>query len=1129
MDALEIARQIAARLHAEAVGRGLDPWAPFEFAKAEAERRGIDIEPSAPGAAMLDGARAVFLPDAADRIILYEDVGSDFEKAFLICHELGHVELGDDRSPCEIDLTRSSEAAPVGSERVIDHNRRKRREVQMDLFAREFLLPRDVARELHIDGKMSAAPIAKKLGAPYDMVAQQLFDALLLPPVVAEDRPERPPPTLNDAQRDAVLHRGVAYLLKAGPGTGKTQTLTARVSALVENDVDPRSILVLTFSNKAAGEMSDRIAARNPQAAAAMWIGTFHAFGLDLLRRFGDRLGISPGFRMIDRAEQVELLENEFPRLGLVHYRDLYDPTSKIADLLDAISRAKDEVVGPERYAELAAEMAAAATDDESRLAAQAADEVARVYARYEVLKGPGRIDFGDLVMLPTMLLETDETSREHFAATYAHVLVDEYQDVNRASVRLLKQLRPQGTNLWAVGDIRQSIYRFRGASSHNMDLFETEDFPGAKSARLKVNYRSMREIIDTFTGFAKTMDAGDKAGTDLCADRGRSLSLTQLRTTDIPGATSALIADAVAEQLKAGHPYRDQAVLCSGNDRLADIGRDLEALGVPVLYLGSLLERPEIKDLLSILSLLTDPRGMGLVRTACLAEYPMDLADLGAALNALRDEDTMPPRWLSGAAIFGAVSPSGQASLASIARVLAGFDANSAPWSVLAAFLLDRTDVAQRLASSTKVAERSAAIAVWQFMNFLRTQPSGKGLRVPRFLARVRRLLRLSDERDLRHLPAAAQGIDAVRLMTIHGAKGLEFPVVHLPGMNISTLPRSCRLPACPAPQGMIAGATGTAEDEFRAGHDEEQQCIFYVGLSRARDRLILYAENRTKTAKRSLSPFIDQCGPSIERCTLVPSQTLPPSPDTLPIKVEAEGRRYHASQLALYRKCPRRFFYTHVLRIGGRREMSPFMLMHEAVRVVVDEVTQGGSFANDAALARRIADECAVQGIVDDGYVEDYRGFATAMVRFFIGCRDGHQPQAKTALSLKFGEDEVLVTPDEMLIAPDGGMVLRRCRSGHHRKSDDDDIAAAALLLAAAETLPGATVEIVYLADELIKPVEITQKKLETRRGWIGECLQGASDGLFRKEESSFTCPGCPALIICGAVPPGTLKIIS
>jgi superfamily I DNA/RNA helicase len=1115
MDALEVARQIAAQLHAEAVARGLDPWAPFEFAKAEAERRGIDTEPTAPGAAMLDGGRAIFLPDEADRMILYEDIGTDFEKAFLICHELGHVELGDDRTPCEIDLTRSSEAAPVGSERVIDHNRRKRREVQMDLFAREFLLPRDVARSLHIDGMMSAAAITEKLGAPYDVVAQQLFDALLLPPVIAEDRPEHLPPPLNDAQRDAVRHRGAAYLLKAGPGTGKTQTLTARVATLVEDNVDPRSILVLTFSNKAAGEMSDRIAAQNPQAAVAMWIGTFHAFGLDLLRRFGDRLGISPGFRMIDRAEQVELLEDEFPRLGLVHYRDLYDPTSKIADLLDAISRAKDEVVGPERYAQLAAEMVAAATDDESRLAAQAADEVARVYARYEVLKGPGRIDFGDLVMLPTMLLETDQTSRDHFAATYAHVLVDEYQDVNRASVRLLKQLRPQGTNLWAVGDIRQSIYRFRGASSHNMDLFKTEDFPGAKSARLKVNYRSMREIIDTFTGFAKTMDAGDKTDTDLCADT--------------PGATSAMIADAVAEQLKAGHPYRDQAVLCSGNDRLADIGRDLEALGVPVLYLGSLLERPEIKDLLSILSLLTDPRGMGLARTACLAEYPMDLADLGAALDALRGEETMPPRWLSGAAIFGEVSPSGQASLASIIGVLAGFDANSVPWSVLAAFLLDRTDVARRLAGSTKVAERSAAIAVWQFMNFLRAQPTGKGLRVPRFLARVRRLLRLSDERDLRQLPAAAQGIDAVRLMTIHGAKGLEFPVVHLPGMNISTLPRSCRLPTCPAPPGMIAGATGTAEDEFRAGHDEEQQCIFYVGLSRARDRLILYAENRTKTAKRSLSPFIDQCGSSIERVTVVPSQTLPPSPDTLPIKVEAEGRRYHASQLALYRKCPRRFFYTHVLRIGGRREMSPFMLMHEAVRVIVDEVTQGGSFATDTDLARRIADECAVQGIAEDGYVEDYRGFATAMVRFFIACRDGHQPQAKTALRLKFGVDEVLVTPDEMLIAPDGGLVLRRCRSGHHRKSDDDDIATAALLLAAAETLPGATVEIVYLADELVKPVEITQKKLDTRRGWIAECLQGASDGLFRKEESSFTCPGCPALIICDAVPPGTLKIIS
>ena len=166
--------------------------------------------------------------------------------------------------------------------------------------------------------------------------------------------------------------------MEAGPGTGKTQTLTSRVEGLLEDGVDPRRILLLTFSNKAAGEMGDRIARKHKSAAAAMWIGTFHAFGLDIIRRFHTELGLPKDPRMMDRTEAVELLEHEFPRLGLNHYRNLYDPTQIIADLLQAISRAKDEVVDPACYAELAGDMVDRATSPEDQEAAARAEEVAR-------------------------------------------------------------------------------------------------------------------------------------------------------------------------------------------------------------------------------------------------------------------------------------------------------------------------------------------------------------------------------------------------------------------------------------------------------------------------------------------------------------------------------------------------------------------------------------------------------------------------------------------------------------------------------------------------------------------------------------------------------------------------------
>ncbi|WP_408631461.1 UvrD-helicase domain-containing protein [Mesorhizobium comanense] len=403
MDSVELARQVAAELHARLVASGADPWSPYDFAVAEARRRGIDVEPTAAGAAVLNGGRATFVTD--DDLILHENVGSRFEQAFLVAHEIGHAELGDDpegEPVPAIDPSRAAEPSPVGMDRVVDYGRRQRREVQMDLFARELLLPRPLVRTLHIDEGLSASAIAAKLGAPFEMVAQQLFDALLLPPVppvTAATHIERP---LNSLQASAAAHRGEAYLLEASPGTGKTQTLIARVEGLLEEGVDPRRLLLLTFSNKAAGEMAERIARKRPEAAAAMWIGTFHAFGLDIIRRFHAELGLPKDPRMMDRTEAAELLEEEFPRLRLTHYRNLYDPTQIIADMLAAVSRAKDEVVDAEAYAALAGAMLAKAGDSDTRDVAERAGEVARVYAGYEQLKRNAHcIDFGDLVALP--------------------------------------------------------------------------------------------------------------------------------------------------------------------------------------------------------------------------------------------------------------------------------------------------------------------------------------------------------------------------------------------------------------------------------------------------------------------------------------------------------------------------------------------------------------------------------------------------------------------------------------------------------------------------------------------------------------------------------------------------------
>lgn len=1133
MHGVELIRHIAAELHAKAVVEGDDPWRPYEFAVKEAKRRDIEVESIAPGASQLHGARATFISE--EQLILHESVGSDFDRAFLVAHEVGHVELGDDvqdegdESIVQIDPARAAESSPVGIDRVVDYGRKQRREVQMDLFAREFLLPRSFVRKLHLEDGLSCSEISKKLGARFEVVAQQMLDALLLPAITADGNEKKTLDfPLNQLQQDAAAHRGSAYLLEAGPGTGKTQTLVARVDGLLADGVDPRKILLLTFSNKAAREMAERIAVKHKKASAAMWIGTFHAFGLDIVRRFHAELGLPKDPRMMDRTEAAELLEREYPRLDLVHYRNIQDPTQNILDFLAAISRAKDEVIDEVEYASLAEAMIAKAITPDDKKRAEKAVEVSRVYAAYERLKRHANcIDFGDLVSIPVRLLEGDASTRLHFQGLYEHVLVDEYQDVNRSSIRILSALRGDGENLWAVGDVKQSIYRFRGASSFNMPRFGKEDFPGGKRGRLKTNYRSVKEITDAFSNFALKMRVGDpESGLD--ADRGPSGHAPELRTVDRGGQQSAALVETIEEMRKAGYRYSDQAVLCTGNEKLSEIGQDLERAGIPVLFLGSLFERPEIKDLLAMLTLLTDRRAMGLIRLGCWPEFTMSISDVGVVIEHLQMEGGAAGEWLRNADLRTRLSLMGQQALVALGAALDGFGHDSSPWDVLARLLLDRTRMAAKLAASAQITDAGRGMAIWQFMNFVRVQPAAQGLPITRLLDRVRRLLRLGDDRDLRQLPVAGQGLNAVRLTTIHGAKGLEFPVVHSPGMNADTIPRNPSQQACPPPDGMIAGGAGSTLEICREGHAEEQECLFFVDASRARDRLFLYASTRkSNDSSRPLSPFLDRLGAGLMRRNYTVTAEIPPPPEAAAIDLSVDGgMQFKAHQVALYEKCPRRFFYTYILQIGGKRTATMFMQMHDAVRLVVQAVISGHVLLTDpSSMEKQIAEEFVKQGLTEHGYEGDYRKLALAMLRYFVSSRENHTAETPVALRIDFREEQVVILPDDVLVRADGARVYRKIQTGHQRSADSDDLAAAAFVLAARQSFPDAVVELVHLADEEATEVDFSQKKLQTRKEKLSAALKSIRQGRFPANPSAFSCPGCPAFFICGATPSGTL----
>ncbi len=1131
MNRIELARQKAAALHADLIKKGSNPEDSLLLALQEAKRRDIEVRSYPKGHAQLEGSLALYDPDAYS--IRHEDTGSAFLNAFLIAHEIGHNEfdsINDAKPTIEIDPARSADPSATGAERLVDYSYKARQEVLMDLFARELLFPRNLARNWYLEERLSAKQIAKRLGAPYDMVAVQLFDALLLPEVdVVSPKSSKPKP-LNPEQREAASYADGALLLRAGPGTGKTQTLIGRLEHLKDKGVDPASILVLTFSNKAAGELSERALSLWPEAAGAVWIGTFHSFGLDLIRRFHDRLSLPNDPTPLDTTDAIALLENEFVRLSLVHFKDLWDPTEKLRDILSAISRAKDEVVDANCYRELSDRMLKAADSDEEVRAAESCQEIATVYATYETLKKSGGfVDFGDLVALPAMLLENDAQVCANLRESYKHILVDEYQDVNRASVRLLRALKPNGQGLWVVGDAKQSIYRFRGASSFNLERFKDEDFLGGTVKSLKRNYRSSQEICDGFVEFAKADMIAAESNVEAIAHRGQSGVQPAFVFVENKEDEVAEITARIRAAYNAGVPFKEQAVLCKANDRLAAVAKGLEERGVPILYLGPLFDRPEIKQALAFLSLLTDPRAMGIGCVATVPDFELSIDDVSKCADLLAAAAKNGPLdWKEHLSDSPDLSQSGQQSLLSIINALKGLTATSTPWRAFATIYLDNSNLVRGLFCKMASGAPLPAIALWQFQNFLRSvRTNGDGYPVTILLDHIRRLVILSDERDLRALPVAAQSLDAVRLMTIHGSKGLEFKTLHLPSLTARSMPSWFRHNTPTPPDGMIEGAIHSGKEALRAGHDEEQECLFFVALSRAENELLMYAPSKQSDGKSlKRSKFIDRIAnklvfsdPIAITGSLSNEEKVVDVSFNMPLLISP-------SQLALYEKCARRFFYAHILKLGGRRTESAFMKMHSAVQHAIDELVDPAKpVTTEAELDILYQRHWEVRGPINHGYVNDYECVGRQLLSYLFNLRRNETPELVTDLTLNLAGAQLVVRPDERTVSSDGRLILRRIRTGRKTSTSTETLDAAAYQLAAGSI---GDIEFVFLTDEERSSVNMGTLKLNNRKKRIEVAAASIRSGKFpaNPKQSARTCPRCPYFFICTDAPSGNLS---
>jgi DNA helicase-2/ATP-dependent DNA helicase PcrA len=784
---------------------------------------------------------------------------------------------------------------------------------------------------------------------------------------------------LNAEQRRAVTHGEGPLLVVAGAGTGKTQVITRRIAWLIATRrARPSEILALTFTDKAAEEMQLRVDQLVPYGYADTAVSTFHAFGDRLIREFAFELGLAPDVRVLSRPEVVVFLRERLFDLGLHEYRPLGDPTRFLGALATLFARCRDEDVSPAAYAahaqRLATQAAALAADlvvgdvgEPDRDAAAAAAEVARrqaelagAYGRYTtLLREHGAIDFGDQVALALHLLRDSAAARESLQARYRYILVDEFQDTNRAQSELVALLAERHRNVTVVGDDDQSIYRFRGAAISNILEFR-ERYRGARTVVLRRNYRSLAPILDGAHRLVRFNDPDRlevKVGISkrLIAERAdRAAAPIRHHAFGTAGEEADWIAGDIRRRVDAGAPTRDHAVLVRANSDADRILRALNVAGLPWRFSGTsgLYARPEVRILLALLRAVADPASsVDVYAIAASERYAIpagDLADIAGAarrrhrtLFEVLEELEAQPGLLR-------LSPRGRPAFAKLTADLRRYRAlaqRRPAGEVLYAFLRD-TGWLTELAGATSAAAEEQLANIGRFFDIIRTQSALLADDRAVFLARhLATLIEAGDD------PATADpdpDVDAVHVMTVHKAKGLEFPVVFLPGLVADRFPARTRREPLALPVELVDEVLPEGD-----GHLQEERRLFYVAMTRARDELILsHAAESAGGRARRVSPFVVEAldlptagftsaafpsathtsGP-LARIDAAEPREDGPEAERLPI--DGPLTLSH-SAIDAYLTCPLRYKYAQVVRVptAPHHSMVYGAALHQAVQ---------------------------------------------------------------------------------------------------------------------------------------------------------------------------------------------------
>ncbi len=763
---------------------------------------------------------------------------------------------------------------------------------------------------------------------------------------------------LTPDQEAAVTHGEGPLLIVAGAGTGKTTVITRRIAYIVgAKRARPSEMLALTFTDKAAEEMEGRVDLLVPYGFADMWISTFHAFGDRVLRDEGLALGLSTDLRVLSRPEQVVFLRGHLFDLPLNRFRPLGDPTRHLQALVTLFSRAKDEAVTPEDYLALAADLLdrAKATPEDASLREEAAqqEELAACYAAYQrLLAERGMVDFGDQVLLCLRLFREHPSILQKYRERFRYILVDEFQDTNHAQWELVKLLAGPAGNVTVVGDDDQSIYRFRGAAISNILAF-TSIYPEASRIVLRDNFRSGQAILDAAYRLIRhndpdRLEVREHIDKRLLARVAEGLPPRHLHCDTVSSEADG-VARLVAERVKAGiWANRDVAILVRANRDADPFLRAMNLQGIPWRFSGNqgLYARPEVRLLLAFLRVVADPEDtVSLYFLAGSELYEMDPWQLARCASAakranrslrwiLENLDSLPEL----ADLDLEVRATAERLLNDVKEYVA-LSRDRPAGDVLYQFLM-RSGLLQRLiAAGTPAADTRVGNIARFFEIVHRIADVAESDRVPQFIQHLDLLLEGGDD------PAAVEAdedADAVSVLTVHKAKGLEFPVVFLVSLVADRFPSRGRREPLPLPDGLVHGMLSGGDF-----HLQEERRLFYVGMTRAQRELFLTsARDYRGTRARKVSRFV------LEALDLPRAEPAPYKVSALEairrqapaVEESAEALRVIPDDeiLALshyqvddYLTCPLKYKYIHVLRVPIREHHSVVYgkALHEAI----------------------------------------------------------------------------------------------------------------------------------------------------------------------------------------------------